>query len=381
MTCLQSFTSFVKPLHLKNILTCIILFSALPVTQPGEWETNHHIPVLPAENLFVITIDGFRWQEIFNGADPSLISDTIYTPDTATMKMLYWHNDPSERRKKLLPFFWNIVATKGQLYGNRNFNNKVNTANLYRCSYPGYNEIFTGHTDIMVSNNKKKNNGNLNVLEYLDSKQKFKGKVVAFTSWDVFPYILNEERSSLLVNSGYENIAGSISAGQEMINSVQINGVSERGATRYDQLTFLMAKEYVQKNHPKVVFIGLGETDEYAHQGRYDLYLEQANKIDRMIAELWHLVQTTPGYKDNTSFLITTDHGRGSRDSKWTSHSAFIKGSSQTWLAMIGPGIQPLGEMKKDQQYYQDQFAATIAGLVGEKFKKNISVAKDISLR
>jgi Metalloenzyme superfamily len=365
---------------LKNLLTCIILFSALPVTQPGEWENTRLIPALPAENLFVITIDGFRWQEIFNGADPSLISDTTYTPDTATMKMLYWHNDPSERRKKLLPFFWNIVATKGQLYGNRNYNNKVNTANLYRCSYPGYNEIFTGHTDIMVSNNKKKNNGNLNVLEYLDSKQKFKGKVVAFTSWDVFPYILNEERGNLLVNSGYENIAGSISAGQEMINSVQINGVAEKGATRYDQLTFLMAKEYVQKNQPKVVFIGLGETDEYAHQGRYDLYLEQANKIDRMIAELWHLVQTTPGYKDNTSFLITTDHGRGSRDSKWTSHSAFIKGSSQTWLAMIGPGIEPLGEIKEEQQFYQDQFAATIAGLVGEKFKKNTPVVQDISL-
>lgn len=367
---------------MKNLLTCIILFSAMPVAQFSTWQSARPIPVNPpvAENLFIITIDGFRWQEVFTGADESLITNEKYTPDTATMKMLYWADSEKERRQKLMPFFWNIIAKKGQLYGNRNFDNKVNTANLYKFSYPGYNEIFTGHTDISVSSNKKIKNDNVNVLEYLDSKEEFKGKVVAFTSWDVFPYILNEERNGMLVNSGYENMKGNISADQAMINSVQTNAVYEKGGTRYDQLTFLTAKEYVQQYKPKVVFIGLGETDEFAHNGRYDLYLEQANKTDRMIAELWHWVQTTPGYKDNTTFLITTDHGRGSKDSKWTSHSAFIKGSSQTWLAMIGPGIESLGEMKEEQQFYQEQIAAAIAGLVGERFEGRMGKG-DVALR
>lgn len=338
------------------------------MNQPGAWRSPGPLPVQPSHNLFIITLDGFRWQEIFTGADASLISNEEYTPDTATMKMLYWDDDLSRRRQKLLPFFWNIIASKGQLYGNRNFNNKVNTANLYRFSYPGYHEMFTGHTDIMISSNKKRKNGSLNVLEYLDSREEFKGKVVAFTSWDVFPYILNEERSGMLVNSGYEKMEGTLSAGQAMINTVQTEAVADKGETRYDQLTFLTAKEYIRQHQPRVVYLALGETDEHAHHGRYDLYLEQANKIDRMIAELWHWVQTTPGYKDNTTFLITTDHGRGSRDSKWTSHSAFIRGSSQTWLAMIGPGVEPLGEMKEEQQFYQQQIAQTIAALVGEKF-------------
>ena len=92
-----------------------------------------------------------------------------------------------------------------------------------------------------------------------------------------------------------------------------------------------------------------------------------------MIAELWHWIQTTPGYKDNTTILITTDHGRGSKDSKWTSHGTFIKGSAQTWLAMIGAGIEPLGEIKEDQQFYQQQIAETIAELVGEKFDERLS--------
>lgn len=368
MAWLYKFSFFVKPLHLKNIITCLILFSALPVSQPGEWKKPQPVTVSPAENLIIITIDGFRWQEIYSGADESLISDPGFTQDTGTMKMLYWDEDPVARRKKLLPFLWNVLAAKGQLYGNREYGNRVNTANLFRFSYPGYNEIFTGHTDIRISSNEAKKNKNENVLEYLDKKEEFKGKVVAFTSWNVFPYILNEERNGLLVNSGYENMEGDISPAQELINMVQSDVVNYKGKTRYDQLTILTAREYIQQHRPRVVFIGLGETDEHAHEGRYDLYLEQANKIDRMLGELWHWIQTTPGYKNNTNLLITTDHGRGSRDSKWTSHSTFIRGSSQTWLALMGPGIEPVGEMKDEQQLYQQQVAGMVASLVGEKF-------------
>jgi hypothetical protein len=361
---------------MKSILACIILFSALPMAQPGEWRTPRPIPVQSSENLFIVTIDGFRWQELFTGADPDLINNAEYTTDPATIKAMYWDDNLEERRKKLLPFFWNVIAKNGQLYGNRNHGNFVNTANLYRCSYPGYNEIFTGHANLQISSNAMKCNSNVNVLEYLDSKEEFKGKVVAFTSWNVFPYILNEDRNDMLVNSGYENMEGSITEGQKMINRVQSEAVNYKGGTRYDELTFVTAKEYVQQNNPRVVYIGFGETDEHAHHGEYDLYLEKANAIDRMIAQLWHWIQSNPEYKDKTTLLITTDHGRGSRDSKWTSHSAFIRGSSQTWLAMLGPGVEAKGEMKEDQQLYQQQLAETIAKLVGEKFNKRTKLEK-----
>jgi arylsulfatase A-like enzyme len=174
-----------------------------------------------------------------------------------------------------------------------------------------------------------------------------------------------------MVNSGYESMKGALSANQELINKIQDTAINHKGGTRYDQLTLITAKEYMSKEHPKLIFIGLGETDEYAHARRYDLYVEQANKIDRMIADLWHWIQTTPGYKDNTNILITTDHGRGSRDSKWGSHSSFISGSSQTWIALMGPGIKPLGEMSGEQQIYQWEIAGMISGLMGEEVTKH----------
>lgn len=359
---------------MKSWIFSLFLFAALPLTAPDPAHDAAILPAFkPAANLFIITIDGFRWQEIFTGADEQLINNPDYTADTATMKMLYWANTEEERRKKLMPFLWNVLAAKGQLHGNRKFDNNVNVCNLYSISYPGYNELFTGHTDISVASNKKKKNSHVNVLEYLNNKETFKGKVVAFTSWDVFPYILNEERSGLPVNSGYEAIGNaSLSEEAALINKVQDEGVLQKGNTRFDQLTFITAKEYLRAHQPKVVYIGWGEADEFAHEARYDLYLEQANKTDRMIAELWHWIQSTPGYKENTTLLITTDHGRGSKDSRWMEHNTLVKGSSQTWLALLGPGIQPLGEIKEANQLYQQEIAGIIAGLVGEEFGNSI---------
>jgi len=356
---------------MKNLLVSVFLLTTVADTALQETASTSKVSnkrIQSSENVFVITIDGFRWQEIFNGADSSLINNESFTPDTATLKMMYWDNSGEERRKKLLPFFWNVLSRKGQLFGNRAYDNKVNVSNTWSISYPGYNEIFTGNDDINVSSNRKVNNININVLEYLNNKEAYKGKVVAFTSWDVFPYILGEKRNGLPVNA------------EQLINKVQDEVIIEKEATRHDALTFETAKEYLKKNRPKILYLGLGETDEFAHNERYDLYLQQANNFDKMLAELWHWVQVTPGYKDNTTFIITTDHGRGKKSSKWGKHGYFTSGSSQTWLAVIGPGIEPLGEIKEDQQIYQKQLAQTIAALLGEKFEANHEIAKAIAM-
>jgi hypothetical protein len=367
---------------MKSLVSCIVLFTVLQqdITDfpPSSNTTNQ---LKPCGNLFIITLDGFRWQEVFNGADETLINDVDYTADTATIKSMYWSPDKEGRRKKLLPFFWNVIGKAGQLYGNREFDNKVNTSNLYSISYPGYNELLAGNTDIAISSNEKTVNPNITVLEYLNNKEEYKGKVCAFTSWDVFPYILNKPRSGIALNSGYENVTESATSEiPSIINHVQ-ESIADKKATRNDELTFLAAKEYLEQHRPKVLYLGLGETDEAAHAGRYDIYLEKAAEADRMIARLWHWAQSTPGYRNNTTFIITTDHGRGKRAGSWSRHGSFVSGSSQTWLAVLGPNITALGEIKEDGQIYQRQVAQTIAALLGEKFESDQPVAAAIKLK
>jgi hypothetical protein len=337
---------------------------------------------LKTENLIVITLDGMRWQEIFGGVDSVLLSDKGFTGDSADMRKKFWAIDAEGRRKKLLPFFWNTIAVQGQVYGNRKYDNKVNNANRYWFSYPGYNEIFTGYPDTAVNSNDKKPNKNENVLEFLNHKSAFKGKIAAFTSWDVFDAILNEQRSGFLVSSGIDRLPETVASTPALraLNDMQMKSTQPLGESiRMDMITYYLAKEYLRQYQPRVLYIGFDETDDYAHQGKYDNYLLSAHLTDKWLEDLWDFVQSIPKFKGKTTFLITTDHGRGDKEKKqWTSHGENIAGASEIWLAVMGPDTKALGEVRQSGQLYQEQIAATIAALLGTSFITNHPVGKII---
>jgi hypothetical protein len=337
-------------------------------------------PKALTRNIFIITTDGFRWQEIFRGADSNILQNPKQVKDPALLSLQFWDDDIDVRRKKLMPFFWNVIAKQGQLTGNRDFSNDMNVKNLYKISYPGYNEIFTGSSDRTLNPNLAIRNNNINILEWLNYQEEYRGKVVAYSSWNIMPYILAEKESGLPVNSGYEMLNESEDSVNSIINLAQAN-VANKTPCRYDMLTYGAAKRYIEEKHPKVLFLGLGETDEFAHKGEYDHYLQKAHQFDEMVAELWYFVQTDPIYKNNTTFIITTDHGRGKKSSNWNEHGFWVGGSGQTWMATIGSGIAPLGELKEKDQVYTSQIAATISQLLGEKFRSNHPVDDPIVLK
>jgi hypothetical protein len=349
---------------MKRLLTFLLFVANTSFCQTSE-----------TPNIFIITTDGFRWQEVFTGADSSILFNTKYVTDTATFRYLYWANTAEERRQKLMPFLWNFVAQKGQLWGNRNYDNDVSVVNPYKISYPGYNEILTGYNDWFVSLNRKRLNPNSNILDYLNSTSQYKNRVAAFGSWKLFDYILNQPHGTIPINCGYEpSYDDSLTTTEQATNYIEASSDDNKDATRRDMLTFTLATEYVKKKHPKVVYIGFGETDEFAHHGRYDMYLNQANMFDKFLAELWNLVQSDKFYKNNTLFFITTDHGRGNTPSTWVTHGFWAKGSKETWLAEFGPNIKPLGEMKEKDTVHSIQFSQTIAAYLGEYFKTDHSV-------
>jgi Type I phosphodiesterase / nucleotide pyrophosphatase len=366
---------------MKYLIASFLLFAFAFPSQKNTIASSSSNNKDSTTNIFIITIDGYRWQELFNGADSAIIANPKYTADAEMIETMYGGHSAQESRKNLMPFMWNVIAKKGQLYGNRNFDNNVNVSNPYALSYSGYSEMFTGNVDLSITTNNKNINANKNIFEYLNSKEAYKGSIALFTSWDVFPFILNEKRSGIEINSGYENIQEENSYVQRNLNIIQTNIIENKEHTRQDMLTFIAAKEYLQQYKPKIFYLGLGETDEYAHQGNYDMYLQKANETDRIISELWHWAQTTEGYKNNTTFIITTDHGRGKSPSNWTSHGMFTRGSSQTWLALLGKNITALGEVKTNGQLFQKQLAQTIAKLLGEEFSEQKEIETSVAAK
>ncbi len=191
------------------------------------------------ENVVIVTLDGMRWQEVFGGADSVLLNNKSFTRDSAETSKKFWDKDIALRRKKLFPFLWSTVEKGGQLYGNRWFQNKVNNANKYKFSYPGYNEIFTGYPDTAVNSNDKNRNKNINVLEFINQQAAYKNKVAAFATWDVFPYILNKWRSGIYVNADTDSLPFTTEK-FTLINNIQTLTTRPIGV-RPDVLTYIAA--------------------------------------------------------------------------------------------------------------------------------------------
>ncbi|MFD2100487.1 phosphoglyceromutase [Flagellimonas iocasae] len=318
--------------------------------------------------VILITLDGFRWQELFTGADSLLMTNKSYVQDTEGLKKAFWRDTPKERRETLMPFFWNKVSQMGQLHGNRTLGSKVNLTNTMWFSYPGYNEILTGTADdARIRSNDKMPNPNTTILELYNNTAEGKGKVAAFGSWDVFPYIINEERSGVPVNAGYEKATGDdLTEREKMLNDIQRQAPIIWESVRLDVFTHNYALEEMKKNHPKLLYISYGETDDFAHGGFYDFYLQAANRTDAMIKELWEFTQQDKFYKDQTIFLITTDHGRGTQPLEtWKSHGSDINGAGGVWFVTFGKGVKPMGEVGQEEQLYSNQIAPTILKYMG----------------
>src|SRR4051812_21634441 len=72
------------------------------------------------ENVIIVTLDGFRVQEFFGGADETLMDKNFGgVKDLVALKAHYWRNTPEERRAAVLPFLWGTVAKQGQIFGDR----------------------------------------------------------------------------------------------------------------------------------------------------------------------------------------------------------------------------------------------------------------------
>ena len=331
---------------------------------------------LKTRNVVLIVSDGLRWQEIFTGADPDLLNEKhggIWA-SPEQLRREFWNDDPLARRKLLFPFLWGIVARQGQIFGNQNKGSVAHVTNGMAFSYPGYNEMLTGRPDARINSNEFGINPNVTVFEWMNHFPEFRGQVAAYATWDVFKNIFNEPRSQLVLQAGWDlPKTKNLTPRQELLNELY------RTTTRLDEEdvwdSFLQVPllDYIKSSHPRLLFVGYGETDNWAHSGRYDLVLKSAHQVDEFVRELWDAMQAMPEYHDQTTFIITTDHGRGSGLEEWKEHGVDEMGSENIWIAVLGPDTPALGERANITPVTQAQIAATVAAFLGKDYAKDVS--------
>jgi hypothetical protein len=329
------------------------------------------------ENVILITTDGLRWEEVFSGADLQLMNRTNGgVGNTNALAKAFWRETPEARREALMPFLWKVIAKQGQIYGNQNKGSVARITNDKRFSYPGYNEILTGFANPEIKSNNKVPNQTPTVLEWLHQKPAFSNSVAAFSAWDVTPFIINRERCGFPVMGGWESVPRQLSNPRmELLNELIRDTTPANKAEVYDSFIFQAAREYLITHRPRVLFVGFLETDHWAHAGRYDNTLETAHKFDDYVRRLWDTCQSLDQYRGKTTFILTTDHGRGVAPENWKHHGAKIDGAENIWMAFLGPDTQALGERSACDPVTQSQVAATLAAFLGEDYRKSVAQA------
>ncbi|HYL71279.1 MAG TPA: AP protein [Candidatus Dormibacteraeota bacterium] len=330
-------------------------------------------------NVVLIVSDGLRWQEVFTGADAQLLNEKNggIWDKPQDLRRQFWRDDPNERRKALLPFLWGTVAAHGQIFGNQAKGSIARVTNGMAFSYPGYNEMLTGHADPRINSNEFGPNPNVSVFEWLNGQPELRGQVRVWASWATFKDIFNVARSKLPLQVGWEPPyhGPSLTPRQELLNRLYRSATRFDDEDLYDAFLQIPLLDSLPEQRPRVLFVGYGETDDWAHAGRYDLVLHAAHAFDHYVEELWNTLQALPAYRDQTTFIITTDHGRGSGLTEWKEHGVEEKGSENIWLAVLGPDTKPLGERSHSAEVHQAQIAATIAALLGKDYRQAVPAA------
>ncbi len=328
-------------------------------------------------NVILITVDGLRNEELFGGIDERVLgsvenSGIEYESESVRVRAAYAGSTPDLSRSALMPFFWTELVPNGVLLGNESIGGGVRVTNKELFSAPGYIEILTGEPHEDVVSNDLIRYPYSSFMEYAKA-----GLGLGFTdvatigSWEGFALLSSSRPDLFFSNTGVEELKPEYST-QRMrwLDEIQHDIMSLWPEGRSDAVTFGMSVEYLRNFKPRVLYIAFGETDDWAHQRRYDRYLDYIHLFDSYLRRLWALLQSMDEYRNNTTLIVTTDHGRSHDPKEWVEHGAGMPGSEAIWIAIIGPGVPHRGEVAALNAVTQSDVAATALKALGLDYRQ-----------
>jgi hypothetical protein len=135
-----------------------------------------------------------------------------------------------------------------------------------------------------------------------------------------------------------------------------------------DKKVLAKVLEVMDTDKPRLMFVNFGVTDHTAHTNKWELYTEAIRNCDLMVGKLWEKVQSTPGYKDATTLVFTTDHGRHTDKPDqlkggFASHGDSCPGCQHIFLLIVGPDANRGAVV--DRRVLQIDIAPTVGELLG----------------
>ncbi len=323
-----------------------------------------------ARNVILITFDGVRIQEFFGGLDTVIANGEEKFHGIYRRQRLdadFWRATPEARRQAVMPFFWDSIAPRGMVFGNHALGSRVRLQNPHRFSAPGYLELLTGRYQPDVTSNDQVRYPHETILEYARRRLSLPmSKVAVFGSWENFRYYAASHEGAVFVNAGYDSLPARLSTPRMRdLARLERRALALWEGSRLDAFTGAMALEYLRAVKPRVMFIAFNDTDDLAHNQRYDRVLDALHALDGFLAELARTLDSLPEYRGRTTVLLTTDHGRGRTPADWSDHGEDVAGAEDIWLAAFGPGARGQGEARGAPPLEQASVAGTLLRCLG----------------
>lgn len=268
-------------------------------------------PLAPGRVVFV-TIDGVRWEDAL---------DPVQGP-------------------ALLPNLHRAVRERGAVVGGPDCANDVRASGP-GVSFPGYVEMFTGVSPAGCFDNSCAAVAAPTVVDDVRAELGSKRDVAVFASWSTYARAVVRDGRSIVLSAGAN--------GRFQVDDPRLRALLDAGAAkpgypghgdyRPDVHTAAVALRYLAVARPRVLVLGLGDPDEYAHRWDFAGYRKSIRFADEVLGMIDETLAAS-GDLDRTTVVVTTDHGRAK---SIANHGVGYPESTRVFVAAYGAGVTRRG--------------------------------------
>lgn len=294
--------------------------------EPTRSGQGSSVASAPALTIVLVTIDGVRWHEVFDGVDPRL-AESHGLPAASVLSAA-----------ELTPNLHRILATHGAALGAPGSGAPINASGPNFVSLPGYAELLSGRRSTDCKDNQCASSGRRTLFDDFGAEGARDGsQAVAFTSWPDIAKVASSR--------------GPFAEPAPRPDSF-----------RPDALTADLAIQHLRARTPRFMFLGLGEPDEFGHQNDYAGYLNAIRYADRRIGEIDRILQGFAARGGRTALFVTADHGRAD---SFVDHGAKYPESARVWLIAAGSALHGKGLVAATKQRSLADLAPTVRQIAG----------------
>jgi len=335
-----------------------------PVQSPGSLLlsstlASHLPPPERAEVTVIVMLDGVRWQEVYSGVEAERAARAGMAPHEVV---------PAAQ---LMPNLHWLIHRRGAAVGAPGAGT-ISASGPNFVSLPGYMELFTGDpASAGCEDNECDRVGRPTLADDLvagDSNDGDLDQVAVFSSWPAIGNAASQDPDRMVVSAGkagtnhHELFASDPELEEGLSAGEAAPSRPGYGMYRPDRHTAALALRYLRRRRPRFLFLGLGDTDEHAHQDDYPAYLEALRRADEVVGEIAiHLAELSAA-GTSTMLVVTTDHGRSHG---FAEHGGKWPESARVWLVAAGDPVRARGRIVSPAPRSLADVTATLRAVMG----------------